>query len=131
MQTTIKSFVNTKDYTTFLIHNTGVWNSFKTRFTEDLEQANNQPKPVKNKFQFIHWFLSNGSEKDYPVVYENNEIIQKLSLVQQRLELIQNEWNRLQYYVTYKHEQIELHPELAESFFSYIAEEIKSSINFH
>ena len=120
MQTTIKSFVHTKDYTTYLIHNTSVWNSLKTKFTEDLGQH------PEGKVSGFSWF--NKLTVDNSI---RTEIIQKLSLVQQRLELIQNEWNRLQYYVVYKHEQIELHPELAESFLSYIDQEIKSSINFH
>lgn len=119
MQTTIKNFVHTKDYTTFLIHNTAVWTSLKTKFTEDLGQY------PEGKVSGFSWF--NKLTIDNSI---RTAIIQKLSIVQQRLELIQNEYNRLQYYVVYKNEQIELHPELAESFFNYTADEIKSSINY-
>lgn len=125
MQTTIKNLINTKDYTTFLINNTAEWDSLKTGFTEELSQIK---EPQES---FIMGFIRGENSKIGKSIMLRREVVQKIYLVQQRLELIQNEWNRLQYYVAYKHEQIELHPELAESFFSYVDQELKSGITFH
>jgi len=126
----IKNLVKIKDYHSYILRQTAVWNTLKSNFTVELEQINNKPKPVK-KFNLTEWYFSIKPLTEQVVANDIQEVVQKLNIVQQRLELLENEWNRTEYYILYKFEMIEILPELTDSFFSYAMQQMKSSITYN
>ena len=126
----VKNFVKLKDYYTFLLRQSIVWNQLKTHFIKeqsDLNQYNPRVTSLKS------WFTENKTEVVAPdsIQKSREELADKLLVVQRRLDLLLAEYNRVEYYSLYKFDQIELPTELATAFFEYAVQEMKSEINYH
>ena len=133
MNQPVKNFVKLKDYYTFLLRQSVVWNNLKTHFIKEqknllelIELEKNLSEPF---FAGIKGIISpKKAEQDKKEV---EDLADKLLVVQRRLDLLLAEYNRVEYYSLYQFDQIELPPELATAFFEYAVQEMKSEINYH
>jgi hypothetical protein len=137
----IKNLVKTKDYNSYILRQSVIWTNLKNQFLKDkLEKTKENTayfksivqKEVEDKY-FLGFKYTSKKEpelKFFSETEEGKELESKLAIVQQRLDLLENEWNRTEYYILYQFEMIEIQPELANSFFSYTMQEMKSAITY-
>jgi hypothetical protein len=138
----IKNLVKIKDYHSYILRQSVIWTNLKNQFLkEKLEKTKENTeyfksivqKEVEDKY-FLGFKYTSKKEPDlkfFTETEEGKELRNKLALVEQRLELLENEWNRTEYYILYNFEMIEILPELTNSFFSYIMQEMKSVITYN
>ena len=134
--TPIKNLVKIKDYHSYLLRQSIIWTNLKSMFLkQNIEQIEQQTEEFKqHTVKVKSWknpFLAFSDLPDDKPTEEQLETTNKLAVVQQRLELLENEWNRTEYYMLYQFEMIEIPPELSDSFFSYTIEEMKSNLTYH
>ncbi len=128
----VKNLVKTKDYHSYILHQTTLWNNIKNHVLK--ERSDKIQSTTEQEVERKYFMGFSYKESKLKQVSETGEIIDlnnKLNIVEQRLELLENEWNRTEYYILYKFEMIEILPELTNSFFSYAMQEIKSSITYN
>ena len=125
----IKNFVKLKDYYTFLLRQSVVWNNLKSHFIKEQSDLNQyKPRIIPRN----SWFSDKQEFEATESVQKNkDDLVDKLLVVQRRLDLLLSEYNRVEYYSLYQFDQIELPPELSTAFFEYAVQEMKSEINYH
>ena len=129
MNQPVKNFIKLKDYYTFLLRQSVVWNQLKIHFIKEQSDLNQYEPKVTSRNP---WFRSEHEVQSADSIQNSREeLTDKLLVVQCRLDLLLAEYNRVEYYSLYKFDQIELPPELATAFFDYAVQEMQSHINYH
>jgi hypothetical protein len=131
---TIKNLVKIKDYHSFLLQESSIWTGVKTRLLKErntlLENNSKQIQEVERKY-FAGFSYKEQKLKQPTETEEIKELNHKLSLIEQHLKALENEWNRTEYYLVYQFEMIEIQPELSNMFFDYAMQEMKSTRNYN
>jgi len=131
---TIKNLVKIKDYHSFLLQESSIWTSVKTRLLKErntlLENNSKQIQEVERKY-FAGFSYKEQKLKQPTETEEIKELNHKLSLIEQHLKTLENEWNRTEYYLVYQFEMIEIQPELSNMFFDYAMQVMKSTRNYN
>ena len=125
----VKNFVKINNYYSFILRQSVVWGELKAHFVKEQSDLN-QYNPRVNSLKT--WFSENKTEITPPdsIQKSKNDLVDKLLVVQRRIDLLESEYNRVEYYLLCKFDQIELPPELANAFFEYAIQEMKSQINY-
>lgn len=139
MQTTpIKNLVKIRDYHSYLLRQSVIWTSLKKQFLDQQLEATRENteflRSITEKEKYFLGFKFNSTKEQsldkFSETEEGKELTSKLALVQQRLELLENEWNRTEYYILYQFEMIEIPHVLSDSFFSFTMQEMKSKLTY-
>lgn len=127
----VKNFVKISDYYSFILRQSVMWNELNIFFVKELDTLNEFN--TSSTLNVKHWFNENKAELPTKESIQKNkeDLANKLLTIRQRLELLKAEYNRVEYYLLYKFDQIELPPELSSTFFEFIVQEMKSQINYH
>jgi len=138
----IKNLVKIKDYHSYLLRQSVIWRTLKKQFLDELVEKTQEnvqrlhgivERKIEQKY-FLGFKYKTTKEPDistFAETEEGKELKNKLAFIEQRLELLEQEWNRTEYYMLLQFEMIEIQPELANSFFSYAMQEMKSAITYH
>jgi hypothetical protein len=132
MNTPVRNFVNIKDYFSFLVRQSVVWNKLKDHFLFEITKLQNlinsteQPQKAPSLFRRETQVSSRDTLKK-----ELEDLQDKLTVTNMRLNLLLNEYNRTEYFMTYKMDQIEVPSELSSAFFDYAVQEMKSNLTYH
>jgi len=131
---TIKNLVKIKDYHSFLLQESSIWTSVKTRLLKErntlLENNSKQIQEVERKY-FAGFSYKEQKLKQPTETEEIKELNHKLSLIEQHLKTLENEWNRTEYYLVYQFEMIEIQPELSKVFFDYAMRVMNSTRTYN
>ena len=131
--TPIKNLVKIKDYHSYLLRQSVIWTNLKKQFIdqqlEGTRENTNRLRSITKRDFFS--FTKEPSVSTFSETEEGKELTNKLAIVQQRLELLENEWNRTEYYMLYQFEMIEVPHELTSSFFSFTMQEMKTALTYH
>lgn len=122
----IKTHVKTQEYHSYVLRQSLVWDKLGNDIQESIDVTSDAIGIIAYKRGF-----GLKDETELELEKELQSLEDKLSIVRQRAALLESEWNRVEYHLHYKFDQIEVLPELVSSFFSFFMQEVKSGITYN